>query len=102
MAGKTGTAQVARISRSERASGVRKNEQKPWKERDHALFVAFAPVREPRYAVSVVIEHGGSGSQAAAPVARDILAKALELDPARERSVPTVQHGPGDDDGRPA
>ena len=83
MAGKTGTSQVQRISRSERASGVRKNEEKPWEERDHALFVAFAPYREPRYAISVVVEHGGSGSLAAAPIARDIMIKALEIDPIR-------------------
>jgi penicillin-binding protein 2 len=96
MAGKTGTSQVRRISRTERQSGVRKNEDKPWEERDHALFVAFAPYREPRYAIAVVVEHGGSGSKAAAPIARDIMAKALELDPSRtapisleRRSTPT-------------
>ncbi|MEO1292518.1 MAG: penicillin-binding transpeptidase domain-containing protein, partial [Pseudomonadota bacterium] len=77
MAGKTGTAQVRRISRAEREAGVRKNEDLPWRLRDHALFVAFAPVEAPRYAVSVVIEHGGSGSKAAAPVARDILLHAF-------------------------
>ncbi|MCI4661412.1 MAG: penicillin-binding protein 2 [Neomegalonema sp.] len=76
MAGKTGTAQVRRISKAERESGVRKNEELPWKLRDHALFVAYAPVENPRFAVSVVIEHGGSGSGAAAPVARDILLRA--------------------------
>jgi penicillin-binding protein 2 len=85
MAGKTGTSQVRRISRSERQTGLRKNEDKPWEERDHALFVAFAPYHEPRYALAVVIEHGGSGSSAAGPIARDILAKALELDPSRPR-----------------
>jgi penicillin-binding protein 2 len=83
MAGKTGTSQVRRISRAERLTGTLKNEDKPWEERDHALFVAFAPYREPRYAVAVVVEHGGSGSKAAAPIARDIMAKALELDPSR-------------------
>ena len=91
MAGKTGTSQVQRISRAERATGVRKNEEKPWPERDHALFVAFAPLDEPRYAVAVVVEHGGSGSKAAAPVARDIMAKAIELDPSRPRAIPTVE-----------
>jgi penicillin-binding protein 2 len=85
MAGKTGTSQVRRISRSERLTGLRKNEEKPWAERDHALFVAFAPYHEPRYALAVVIEHGGSGSSAAGPIARDIMAKALELDPTRPR-----------------
>jgi len=87
MAGKTGTSQVRRISRNERVTGVRKNEEKLWEERDHALFVAFAPYRAPRYAVAVVVEHGGSGSETAAPIARDIMAKALELDPSRARPV---------------
>jgi penicillin-binding protein 2 len=85
MAGKTGTSQVRRISRSERLTGLRKNEEKPWEERDHALFVAFAPFNEPRYALAVVVEHGGSGSTTAGPIARDIMAKALELDPSRPR-----------------
>jgi penicillin-binding protein 2 len=85
MAGKTGTSQVRRISRSERQTGLRKNEDKPWEERDHALFVAFAPFDEPRYALAVVVEHGGSGSTSAAPIARDIMTKALELDPTRPR-----------------
>lgn len=83
LAGKTGTAQVRRISRSERASGVIKNDQLEWLQRDHALFVAFAPVQAPQYAISIVIEHGGSGSGAAAPVARDIMRKVLERDPSR-------------------
>jgi penicillin-binding protein 2 len=91
MAGKTGTSQVRRISRSERQTGVRKNEDKPWEERDHALFVAFAPYRNPRYAIAVVVEHGGSGSKAAAPIARDIMAKALELDPTRTPSTVTPE-----------
>lgn len=87
MAGKTGTSQVRRISRSERATGVIKNEDRPWRERDHGLFVAFAPYRAPRYAVAVVVEHGGSGSLSAAPIARDLMAKTLELDPSRVRPV---------------
>ena len=55
------------------------------------LFVAFAPYRKPRYAIAVVVEHGGSGSKAAAPIARDIMAKALELDPARTPSPVTLE-----------
>ena len=81
MAGKTGTAQVRRISKAERRTRVLKNEERPWEERDHALFVAYAPVSRPRYAISVLVEHGGSGSKAAAPLARDILAEAQRLDP---------------------
>lgn len=73
MAGKTGTAQVRRITMEERSGGVRKNEELPWQLRDHALFVAYAPAEAPKYAVSVIVEHGGSGSKVAAPIARDVL-----------------------------
>lgn len=76
MAGKTGTSQVRRITLEERAAGVVRNEDLPWERRDHALFVGYAPLDNPRYAVSVVVEHGGSGSTAAAPIARDILLQA--------------------------
>lgn len=89
MAGKTGSSQVRRISRLERETRVRKNEEKPWEERDHALFVAFAPISAPRYACAVIIEHGGSGAKAAAPVARDIMLECQKLDPSRKpRSAP--------------
>ncbi len=81
MAGKTGTAQARRISREERLRGVLKNEELPWKFRDHALFVGFAPVEDPRYAISVVVDHGGGGSSAAAPVAKDIMTRVLQRDP---------------------
>ncbi len=77
MAGKTGTSQVRNISAAERASGVVANADLPWKRRDHALFVAFAPYDAPRYAVSVVVEHGGGGSAVAAPIARDIMLRAM-------------------------
>jgi penicillin-binding protein 2 len=77
IAGKTGTSQVRIITAAERAAGVTKNEQLPWNRRDHALFVAYAPYDNPRYAVSQVVEHGGGGSAVAAPIARDILMRAL-------------------------
>jgi penicillin-binding protein 2 len=73
MAGKSGTVQVRRISKAEREVGVKKNKDLEWKDRDHALFVAYGPVENPRYAVSVVVEHGGGGSSVAAPIARDVL-----------------------------
>ena len=73
LAGKTGTSQVRRITRAERARGVIRNKDLPWERRDHALFVAFAPVGNPRYAAAVIVEHGGGGSRAAAPIAKDIL-----------------------------
>lgn len=77
MAGKTGTSQVRRITPEERARGVTSNEDLPWERRDHALFVNYAPLENPRFAVSVIVEHGGGGSVAAAPIARDITLQAL-------------------------
>ena len=77
-AGKTGTAQVRRISAAERKRGVIRNEALPWKQRDHALFVAFAPADAPRYACSVIIEHGIAGGKYAAPIARDVLSFLFE------------------------
>ncbi|TNJ44810.1 penicillin-binding protein 2 [Phaeobacter sp. B1627] len=77
MAGKTGTSQVRNITAAERAAGVIRNQDLPWERRDHALFVCFAPFDKPKYAVSVVVEHGGGGSTAAAPIARDLMLQAL-------------------------
>ena len=77
MAGKTGTSQVRNITKAERAAGVIRNKDLPWERRDHALFVSFAPYDNPKYAVAVIVEHGGGGSKAAAPVARDIMLQAL-------------------------
>jgi penicillin-binding protein 2 len=82
MAGKTGTAQVRVISRAERASGVRSNDSLPWHLRDHALFVAFAPYDAPRYALSIIVQHGGSGAAVAAPKAREIMRVVLLKDAA--------------------
>ncbi|MEM1079755.1 MAG: penicillin-binding protein 2 [Pseudomonadota bacterium] len=77
IAGKTGTSQVRNITAEERARGVFRNADLPWNRRDHALFVGYAPFDDPRYAISVVVEHGGGGSKAAAPIARDVLLQAL-------------------------
>jgi len=93
MAGKSGTAQVRVISAAERGASGRaiSNDKLPWRLRDHALFVAYAPTDKPRYALAVVVEHGGSGSGVAAPIARDLLAHALKFDPgARKPFVPHV------------
>jgi len=79
MAGKTGSTQVRRITMKERQSGVLKQNELPWKYRDHALFVAFAPYDNPRYGVAVLVEHGGGGSTVAAPIASKILKEALKL-----------------------
>lgn len=86
MGGKTGTAQVRRITREDRAAGV-KNEDLDWQYRHHALFVAYAPVGNPRYSCAVVVEHGGSGSAAAAPLARDLMVEVQKRDPARTQVV---------------
>lgn len=83
MGGKTGSAQVRRITMAERAAGLKKQEQLPWRERDNALFVAFAPLHAPRYACSVIVEHGGGGSSTAAPIARDVLIECQKRDPGR-------------------
>lgn len=77
LAGKTGTSQVRNISAAERARGVISNENLPWERRDHALFVCFAPFDAPKYAVALIMEHGGGGSAVAAPIARDIMLQAL-------------------------
>ncbi|MCK4861260.1 MAG: penicillin-binding protein 2 [Rhodobacteraceae bacterium] len=93
LAGKTGTSQVRQITTEERAAGIIKNEDLPWERRDHALFVGYAPYDNPRYAVAVIVEHGGGGSSVAAPIARDVMMRALYGDvppltayPAAERN----------------
>lgn len=83
LAGKTGTAQVRRITEEERRTGVLKGDQLARKLRDHALFVCYAPADDPKYAAAVVVEHGEGGSSAAAPVARDIMATAIRRDSRR-------------------
>jgi len=92
MGGKSGTSQVRRISQYERDHGIRKGTDVPWKERDHALFVAFAPVGAPRYVCAIVVEHGGEsgggGSAVGAPICHDILVEAQKRDPARRVPQP--------------
>jgi len=83
LGGKTGTVQVRRISKAEREAGVKKNKDLEWRERDHALFVGYAPVKSPRYSIAVVVEHGGGGSSTAAPIAKDILLEVQRRDPSR-------------------
>ena len=83
-AGKTGSSQVKRFTELQRELEV-KQEDIVYKDRDHALFVAFAPVSDPKYAISVVVEHGGSGSSAAAPIAKQVIKKVLERNEAREK-----------------
>ena len=82
-AGKTGTSQVRRFTEKQRELEI-KNEDLPYEQRDHALFVAFAPYHEPRYSISVLVEHGGSGSGRAAPIAKKVIKKVLERHSLRE------------------
>ena len=83
-AGKTGTSQTRTISKEERKLKL-KQKDLPYEKRDHALFAAFAPYKNPRYAFSVVIEHGGTGSSAAAPLAKKLIKKVLERHKLRKR-----------------
>ena len=81
MAGKTGSSQVRHVSRELREHGNFKSADLKWEYRPHALFVCFAPYDAPRYAVSLVVEHGNAGATAAAPLARDIMLDVLSRDP---------------------
>ena len=83
-AGKTGSSQVKRFTALQRELEV-KQKDIVYKDRDHALFVAFAPYNDPKYAISVVVEHGGTGSGSAAPIAKKIINKVLERDQIREK-----------------
>ena len=71
-AGKTGTSQVKRITEAERELDLDIS-QIPYEDRDHALYIAFGPYKNPRYSISVFVEHGGSGSKAAAPLAKQVI-----------------------------
>ena len=95
MAGKTGTAQVRTITQAQRDVGLDSLDGRPWQERDHALFVAFAPADKPRYALSVLVEHGGGGSSVAAPIARDIMEETLRLDPTGPATVAETNNADG-------
>ena len=83
-AGKTGTAQVKRISKRERELDL-KLEQIPYKDRDHALYIAYGPYINPRYALSIIVEHGGSGSKAAAPMAKKLFKLIIDRDELRNK-----------------
>ncbi|HUH83273.1 MAG TPA: penicillin-binding protein 2 [Stellaceae bacterium] len=95
MGGKTGTAQVHHYSEAERLHGHLTGASVPWKDRDHALFIGFAPVSAPRYVCAVVVEHGGAsggeGGAVAAPIASEVLLEAQKRDPARK--VPETPFG---------
>ena len=83
-AGKTGTAQVKRISMRERELDL-KIEQIPYKDRDHALYIAYGPQINPRYALSIIVEHGGSGSRTAAPIAKELFKLIIDRNDLRNK-----------------
>ena len=83
-AGKTGTAQVKRISKRERELDL-KLEQIPYNDRDHALYIAYGPYKNPRYALSIIVEHGGSGSRTAAPMAKKLFKLIIDRNELREK-----------------
>ena len=74
------TTQVRRITQEQRDKGLLREKDIPWQYRDHALFAAYAPTDKPRYAIVVVVEHGGGGSRVAAPIASKILQETLRLE----------------------
>ena len=90
-AGKTGTSQIRQISEKERNKGIIKNQDLPRNQRDHALFTGYAPFTNPKFSVSIVVEHGGSGGKVAAPIARDILLYALN------GALPSLQEYPAEE-----
>ena len=83
MAGKTGTAQVRAYSQEEHARGITKNSALDWKLRDHALFIGYAPVIDPKYAIVSIIEHGAVPAHPHVSIARDVLLFCQQRDPAR-------------------
>ena len=83
-AGKTGTSQVKKITEQARELDLHIS-QIPYEERDHALYIAFGPYKNPRYAVSIIIEHGGSGSSAAAPIAKKLFKLIIDRHELREK-----------------
>ena len=84
-AGKTGTSQVKRITKADRELDL-KTFEIPYNERDHALYVAFGPYKNPRYALSIVVEHGGSGSTTAAPIAKKLFKLIIDRHKLREKT----------------
>tara|TARA_A100000164_G_scaffold369788_1_gene394939 strand:+ start:2581 stop:4554 length:1974 start_codon:yes stop_codon:yes gene_type:complete len=89
-AGKTGTAQVKRITEKDRELDLETN-QIPYEDRDHALYIAFGPYKSPRYAVSILIEHGGSGSSAAAPIAKKLFKLIIDRHKIRENKRQEIE-----------
>jgi penicillin-binding protein 2 len=87
--GKTGSSQIKTFTQEQREDEV-KQSQMAYLDRDHAWFVAFAPIHDPKYAISVLVEHGGTGSGAAAPIAKKVIRKVIERDPFRKSFVNSI------------
>lgn len=87
MAGKTGTSQVVNARNEHKLS--------PYERETHALFVAYAPADKPRYAAACVVEHGGGGSRAAAPIVKDVMTEALLRDAAKRPVFAAASTGTG-------
>jgi penicillin-binding protein 2 len=85
-AGKTGTSQVKKITKQDRERDL-KTKDIPYEERDHALYVAFGPYKEPRYSMSIIIEHGGSGSSTAAPIAKKLFKLLIDRHKLRQQNA---------------
>jgi penicillin-binding protein 2 len=83
MAGKTGTAQVRAYSNEEHVRGITKNSALDWKLRDHALFIGYAPVHDPKYAIVSIIEHGATQAHPHVANARDVMLLCQQRDPSR-------------------
>ena len=83
-AGKTGTSQVKKITEEQRELDI-DTQDVPYEDRDHAVFISFAPYENPRYAISVLIEHGGSGGKVAAPLAKKVIKLVIDRHELREK-----------------
>ena len=82
---RTGTAQIKKITEEQRKLDLKTSEI-PYEERDHALYVAYGPYKNPRYAVSIIVEHGGSGSVTAAPIAKKLFKLIIDRHELREKN----------------
>ena len=78
------------ITNAEERRPKLKNIDLPYEKRDHALFTAFAPYKNPRYAITVIVEHGGAGSSGAAPLAKKIIKKVLDRHQERKKIIPDL------------
>lgn len=87
MGGKTASTQIRHISLAEREEGLKQQHELAWKDRDHAFFVAYAPLDNPRYALAVAVEHGGGGGTVAAPIASSIMRQVLEIELADKKAA---------------